>query len=389
MTITDDFDQNYYVLIKDVLDQEKCEQACDRLFKLVAENKTVKDDQCPQSDAVYGDAYFDEMLSQLTAAFSDISGKNLIPTYSYARVYRTGETLKIHQDRPACEISATILLGFCENNNWPIFFSKTSDPNAADIKKVTQDVGSAVLYKGNKIYHWREPFDGPAGSWQCQVFLHYVDADGPHKNEKFDRRPELGCSALTKTNAVAAKKSDSIYYWEYPSVLTADFCNSVIGAYAHKDLKDGQIGEVDGVNANINKNIRNVKNTVLPMHEGIGAHLIGSAFVANQQAWNFNITRCDQIEYLRYDRSGRYIPHIDTFLNDTDENTRKLTALAFLNDEFEGGKFFLQVAEQRLYPEQKKGTIIVFPSFLLHGVEDVSAGVRHAVVCWMLGPKFR
>ena len=35
------------------------------------------------------------------------TGLQLIPTYSYARIYKKGDILKRHKDRPSCEISTT------------------------------------------------------------------------------------------------------------------------------------------------------------------------------------------------------------------------------------------------------------------------------------------
>jgi hypothetical protein len=46
-----------------------------------------------------------------------------------------------------------------------------------------------LRYRGIDLTHWREPY---AGQSLVQVFLHYVDQDGPHKGEKFDRRAALG-----------------------------------------------------------------------------------------------------------------------------------------------------------------------------------------------------
>jgi PKHD-type hydroxylase len=75
--------------------------------------------------------------------------------------------------------------------------------------------------------------------------------------------------------------------------------------------------------------------------------------------------------------------------DETEKETRKLTVLAFLNDDFKGGKFFLQTGHEKIYPPQKKGTVLVFPSFILHGVEDVEEGERYSVVTWMVGPWFK
>ena len=89
-----------------------------------------------------------------------------------------------------------------------------------------------------------------------------------------------------------------------------------------------------------------------------------------------------------YEPDGHYNSHVDTFHAHSDE-TRKLTVLAFLNDNFEGGKFFLNGAGTPFYPPQKAGTVLVFPSYMVHGVEPVTKGVRYSVVTWMVGPYFK
>jgi PKHD-type hydroxylase len=39
--------------------------------------------------------------------------------------------------------------------------------------------------------------------------------------------------------------------------------------------------------------------------------------------------------------------------------------------------------------EQKRGRIILFPSFFLHKVCPVTKGIRKSIVAWVEGPKFR
>jgi PKHD-type hydroxylase len=72
-----------------------------------------------------------------------------------------------------------------------------------------------------------------------------------------------------------------------------------------------------------------------------------------------------------------------------DPECRKLTVLVFLNDDFEGGRLFLQNGHGKIYPPQKAGTALVFPSFMLHGVEPVTSGIRRSVVTWLVGPWFK
>jgi hypothetical protein len=124
-------------------------------------------------------------LQDLLPHFEKACGKRLYPTYSYARLYKPGEELKKHKDRPACEISATVTLGF-EGDVWSIYMAGN---------KVDMQVGDAVLYKGMEVEHWREKYT--EGQWQAQVFLHYVDADGPHADQKYDGRTSLGLPKTT------------------------------------------------------------------------------------------------------------------------------------------------------------------------------------------------
>jgi PKHD-type hydroxylase len=138
----------------------------------------------------------------------------------------------------------------------------------------------------------------------------------------------------------------------------------------------------------INTEIRNVERVMLPVYKDIGGRLAAAGFAANNRAWKFAVTHANQGEFLKYPAGGRYTAHMDTFLNPEGE-CRKLTVLAFLNDDFEGGRFFIQDGHERYYPPQKKGTVLVFPSFLVHGVEDVTAGMRYSAVCWLVGPFFK
>jgi len=179
----------------------------------------------------------------------------------------------------------------------------------------------------------------------------------------------------------------NLHHWVYTDILNSDACNKIIAAYSTQDVEKlpAAIGIGEGV---IDHEIRNVQRLVLPTYKGIGARLAAAGMDANNQAWKFNITHANQSEFLKYPVGGRYVAHIDTFINPHGE-CRKLTVLAFLNDDFEGGKFFIQSGHKKHYPPQEKGTVIVFPSFLAHGVEDIISGIRYSAVCWMVGDFFK
>jgi PKHD-type hydroxylase len=61
------------------------------------------------------------------------------------------------------------------------------------------------------------------------------------------------------------------------------------------------------------------------------------------------------------------------------------------NYEYEGGEFQIINAEQSEAStvEQKKGRLIVFPSWMVHKVKPVTRGVRKSIVVWVVGPNFK
>jgi len=377
-----------YTHLSEFLDTDNCKELTNELKKLVSEHKTVKDVQCPLSQAVHGAPVFDSLLEQLLPHFEVASGKKLLPTYAYARLYSPSEELKIHTDRPSCEISATITLGF-EGEPWPIYMGDYAKEGVGrevttqqgDTKWLTNEseiimqAGDAVLYKGMDKVHWRNSYK--EGKWQAQVFLHYVDANGPHAEWKYDKRGKL--SHHTEPDYT---------YMYYADALTQDACKKLIDSLESQVQGiEAQIGM--GTNGVVDKSIRDVKRISLPVHRGIGATMAGIGLSANNQSWKFDVTHSNQTDYLKYDKDGHYLPHVDTFMVPGDRETRKLTVLVFLNDDFEGGKFFIQQGDKKTYPPQTAGTALVFPSYMLHGVEPVTSGIRRSIVTWMVGPWFK
>jgi hypothetical protein len=376
------FQEKKYVHLKDFLDKTNCQQLTGELKRLVNLNKTVKDEQCPLSDAVHGSEVFDSLLEQLLPHFENASGLKLYPTYSYARLYsQHGEELKNHRDRPACEISATITLGF-DGDVWAIYMGDNEDKSNGT--KIEMDVGDAVMYRGMDKWHWREPYF--EGKWQAQVFLHYVDANGPHAEWKYDKRESLG---LSKTICEPTVQAFDVAY-VMKNAVSHGFCDNLIKEYSKPEVEKEQpfIGEGRDLEKNINLDIRNVLRLPLPMNQGIGATLTSIGLNLNHQFWQYNITHSNQTEFLMYEPNGKYEAHVDTFHQHGNE-TRKLTAIAILNDDFEGGKFYIINSNEKIYPPQEKGDVIVFPSFMVHGVEPVTKGVRYSVVTWMVGPYFK
>jgi hypothetical protein len=374
-----EFKEKGYVHLKDFLHLDSCKELAKELKRLVEQKKTVKDEQCPLSEAIHGTVTFDKLLEDLTPHFEAASGLKLFPTYSYARLYNTqDEELKVHRDRPACEVSATLTLDF-EGDVWPIYMGANEDKsNPTEIKMMT---GDAVMYRGCDIYHWREPYK--EGKWQAQVFLHYVDQNGPHAEWKYDKRESLG---LSKTDVANQLPNLEDCYLVKDAVSPA-FCDKLIQEYSKPEVEK-ELPYIGGGSNHVDLDIRNVQRLQLPLYAGIGATLTAIGLNVNHQIWKYDITHSNQSEFLMYDMHGKYETHVDTFHQHSTE-TRKLTVLVFLNDDFEGGRFYIANGHERMYPEQSKGSVVIFPSFMPHGVEPVTKGIRYSIVTWMVGPYFK
>jgi hypothetical protein len=150
------------------------------------------DDQVPNTYSHYGDVAMETLLAKLNPTMEKETGYKLHPTYSYARIYKTGDVLHRHKDRYSCEVSTTLHLG---GDPWPIYLDPTGKTGQAGIK-VDLEPGDMLIYSGCEIEHWRDAFSGK----DCgQVFLHYNNAKKKTaKENKFDRRPMLGLPSSFK-----------------------------------------------------------------------------------------------------------------------------------------------------------------------------------------------
>ena len=118
---------------------------------------------------------------------------------------------------------------------------------------------------------------------------------------------------------------------------------------------------------------------------------------ANATTWAYDIENyCSRgMQYTVYEGhlESYYKPHVDVYLTDDHPYQRKLSITLQLSDpdEYEGGDFsFTEIIDK---PDtdslKKKGTILVFPSFMKHEVKPVTRGTRRSLVAWFEGPRWR
>ena len=177
------FERDGYVVARNVFDQRSLDIYATYALTLDDQSFRRRDEKTGFRDR-YADTLMESVLSHLQPTMEQVSGLRLFPTYSYLRIYERGAVLTRHKDRRACEISASLTLGYDAPKPWPLWLETNQQQ-----RPITLHCGDMLVYKGREIPHWRECFDG---NYWIQAFFHYVNADGPLASYKFDGRRGIG-----------------------------------------------------------------------------------------------------------------------------------------------------------------------------------------------------
>ena len=128
---------------------------------------------------------------------------------------------------------------------------------------------------------------------------------------------------------------------------------------------------------------------------------------ANKQAgWNQHFDYLESIQFTKYKLNQHYGWHVDEYPKPFDDDckninwrgkTRKISAVIILSNpnDYKGGELMFKYfqGEKTKIESVKdflpKGSIIVFPSYVLHKVKPVTDGLRYSLVVWTLGHPFR
>jgi hypothetical protein len=211
MTNVEQFQSKGYVYVKNAINTDILNLVTNYSLFDEQQNYSLEQGPNPQihnSHSSYGNPLMESLLLFMLPFMEKNTGLTLYPTYSYYRVYRPGAELRSHVDRPSCEISTTITFNFdykeqTETYSWPIFM---------DGVECKMNPGDLVIYRGCDLDHWRDKFTAPEGSYHVQAFLHYVDANGPFSDYKWDGRPNIGFLKASRQNQITPTTKSYITY---------------------------------------------------------------------------------------------------------------------------------------------------------------------------------
>jgi len=204
----------------------------------------------------------------------------------------------------------------------------------------------------------------------------------------------------------------SNYYWYFTSAIPPRICDDIIkyglsqaetmartGGYDNRELTKKEIKDI--------KRKRN-SDVVWLNDRWIYKEIQPYVDQANKNAgWNFDFDISESCQFTKYKLNQYYDWHRDSWNEPYEKpedlnyhgKIRKLSVSCLLSDpkDYKGGdlEFAIMDKEPNKKPDiiklksLKKGSIVVFPSFLWHRVKPVTKGIRYSLVIWNCGYPFK
>lgn len=176
---------------------------------------------------------------------------------------------------------------------------------------------------------------------------------------------------------------------ELADVLSSRDCEVLLGYIDSYGQVQGGVAHEDGAGPHLDPEIRRARQTVIPRNADtawVYEQLGGALASCNRDCFGFDLRDFDQdLSIVDYREGDFYDWHLDV---GREAPSRKLSASVVLSspEDYEGGALTFPGAR---FDRVAQGSAVVFPSFLLHGVQPVTRGRRCALLAWVGGPRFR
>jgi PKHD-type hydroxylase len=183
--------------------------------------------------------------------------------------------------------------------------------------------------------------------------------------------------------------NDPVHEWAFWDMLfTEDECQSIISLGEKNNLVDGTIRENEHVS-----DIRKSKvSWISPSDETrwIYQRLTDAIVSLNNQFFGFDLSGFNEgLQFTKYEApDSKYDLHVDVVSRGI---IRKLSIVLQLQkpELYDGGELQLVYSSEPTILGKNQGTLLVFPSYVLHRVTPVSRGTRYSLVGWVSGKPFK
>ena len=184
-------------------------------------------------------------------------------------------------------------------------------------------------------------------------------------------------------------KIDETQPWAYyTDTFTPKECDKIIKLGNKSKLIKGETGNLVQSDTIRNSNIRFLspdKNS-----SWIFERLTNTTEHINKQFFNFDLQGFgENLQFTKYEApTGHYSFHTDSSIG---LKIRKLSLVIQLTDEtdYVGGDLEIKLGDDEIKLHRTRGTLLCFPSYVLHRVTPVTEGTRYSLVAWVTGPQFK
>lgn len=173
-------------------------------------------------------------------------------------------------------------------------------------------------------------------------------------------------------------------FWK--NAFTKEECQTIINIAKDKGLIKGKTtGESDVRDSKISWLYPNDKM------DWVFRRITDITLNLNERFFKFDLFGINEgLQFTNYEApSGKYGKHIDRAVNIA---VRKLSISIQLTnpEDYEGGELKLYDGEENgTVMDKSQGTLILFPSYVLHEVMPVTKGERNSLVTWVTGKQFK
>ncbi|MSP49951.1 MAG: 2OG-Fe(II) oxygenase [Alphaproteobacteria bacterium] len=170
------------------------------------------------------------------------------------------------------------------------------------------------------------------------------------------------------------------------AAFTAAECGQIVAAGAALPLEPGKVNDPkasDGVVGG--RQVGVAAMPLEPAYNWIYERLVSRALSINEQHLGFEIEQTETIQFLSYAPGQHYDWHVD--IGTEEMALRKLSIVAMLSppSDYDGGELELLFGDRPSVAPRSQGSLIFFPSFVLHRVRPIGGGRRYSLALWLRG----
>lgn len=184
------------------------------------------------------------------------------------------------------------------------------------------------------------------------------------------------------------------HYWIFDQALTENICKEIIKLGKKNKSKLGVTHNTTS------KQLKKIRNSNVKWLDQRWLYQTISPYIAtaNRNAgWNFEYSWSEPIQFTIYKKNQFYDWHQDAGRDvykskdlNWNNKIRKLSIIVSLTDpkKYTGGELEIELPGKKNKINTlklKRGTIVVFPSFIWHRVKPVKSGERNSLVNWIIG----